>query len=72
MAKQGPIFGFRTEDLALDDAGQVRILDPQVARAVTAVLKARSDEEDSLMAANNCHGGNCAAGCGSRPKEEKE
>ncbi|WP_017242444.1 hypothetical protein [Streptomyces sp. SS] len=78
MAKDGLVFGFRTEDLALDGDGRVRILDPQVARAVAAALRARpdddnDDDEDGRLAANNCHGGNCAAGCGSGPvmKEEK-
>ncbi|MEU4064417.1 hypothetical protein AB0F25_18700 [Streptomyces wedmorensis] len=79
MAQQGLVFGFRTEDLALDSEGRIRILDPQVAQAVAAALRARpdddndDDDEGGRLAANNCHGGNCAAGCGSGPvmKEEK-
>ncbi|MFB7464284.1 hypothetical protein ACFCZ1_12420 [Streptomyces sp. NPDC056224] len=69
MATQGPIFGFRTEDLTLDSDGQVRILDPQLARAVAAALAAQPDAE-IRDAANNCHGGNCAKGCGSKLEEQ--
>lgn len=67
MANQGPTFVFRTQDLTLESDGQVRILDPQLARSVAAAMAAEPDMEvRGEPTTNNCHGGNCAKGCGSK------
>ncbi|MGA5821476.1 hypothetical protein ACPC54_26830 [Kitasatospora sp. NPDC094028] len=63
MANQAPTFAFRTEDLTVDSDGKVRIQDPDLSRAVTAAMAAQPNPAQQPTA-NNCHGGNCAKGCG--------
>jgi len=54
----------RLEDVELDEEGNVTIMNPDVARMVAAAAGGGV----SQAATNNCHGGNCAAGCGVKPK----
>ncbi len=65
MTNPGVTLGVRVADLSLDEQGRVVIDDPQVADMVAAAGGSGPDVE---MRANNCHGGNCARGCGAKPQ----
>ncbi|WP_327674931.1 hypothetical protein [Kitasatospora sp. NBC_00458] len=64
MASQGPTFAISTSDLTLDEEGRVHIQNPQLAESVAAAM-ASAPNVASRPSTNNCHGGNCAKGCGS-------
>lgn len=68
MADDGLTIALRVADLSLDDEGKVIIRDPQMAELITAAMERQSTGPIAAAAANNCHGGNCAAGCGVKPK----
>ncbi|MED7954928.1 MULTISPECIES: hypothetical protein [unclassified Streptomyces] len=63
MASQGPTFAISTADLTLDDEGRVHIQNPELAESVVAAM-ASSPNASARATTNNCHGGNCAKGCG--------
>jgi hypothetical protein len=71
VANQGLTLAIRVEDLALDEEGRVTIQDPQVAKAVAAATETRRPRALDDQVTNNCHGGNCAAGCGTKPQKPK-
>ncbi|MGW6916905.1 hypothetical protein ACWGB8_24220 [Kitasatospora sp. NPDC054939] len=63
MASEKPTFAIRGDDLTLDDEGRVHIADPELARSVANVLAFTPHPGSSGTTVNNCHGGNCSAGC---------
>ncbi|MEU8395416.1 hypothetical protein AB0C28_09505 [Nonomuraea sp. NPDC048892] len=56
----------RAEHVSVDDEGRVTIADPQTAKALQELaLQARLTPNPGHggHVTNNCHGGNCSAGC---------
>ncbi len=68
MADDGLTIALRVADLSLDEEGRVTIRDPQMAELITAAMERQSAAPIQAAVTNNCHGGNCVAGCGTKPK----
>ncbi|MDC0672446.1 hypothetical protein [Nannocystis radixulma] len=63
MADQKLMITLQVADLALDEEGRVIIRNPAIAEQVAAAMKRAELDEGLAPRVNNCHGGNCAAGC---------
>ncbi|WAS91807.1 hypothetical protein [Nannocystis punicea] len=63
MADQGLMISIQVADLALDEEGKVIIRNPAIAEQVAAAMKRAETDDTPTPRVNNCHGGNCAAGC---------
>lgn len=62
MTESDVTFGVRISDLSLDDEGNVVVSNDAVARALSNAI----GEPVGTANTNNCHGGNCAKGCGTK------
>ncbi|MBZ5710139.1 hypothetical protein [Nannocystis pusilla] len=64
MADQKLMITIQVADLALDEEGRVIIRNPAIAEQVAAAMRLTGLEDElTPRVVNNCHGGNCAAGC---------